>query len=88
MLAKNSKYMLVNYVYCCQSASIVLCAASTQMSTSVQRTTEVVTRKPSAETQQEVGHAHADQDSPEMDSTVQVVELFLNRGSYDSHVGL
>jgi len=42
------------------------------MSMSVQRTTEVVTREPSAETLTEVSRAPARQDLLELDSTVTV----------------
>jgi len=42
------------------------------MSTSVQQTTEVVTRKPLAQTPQEVGHVCANMDTAEMELTAQV----------------
>ena len=48
---------------------------STQISTSVQRTTEVVIREPLVETLSAVLVAPADQDTPEMDSTAQVMEV-------------
>ena len=47
--------------------------ASSQMSTSAQRTTAVVTREQYAVTQREVGRAPAEQDSLEADWFAQVI---------------